>query len=67
MEFSLTKEQERRREDIIRFAQTELNHGTISAIRVFGGSGYLSETMASPIYSSTSDIQRNIIARWLGP
>lgn len=27
MEFSLTKEQERRREDIIRFAQTELNDG----------------------------------------
>ena len=136
MEFSLTKEQERRREEIVRFAETELNNGVIerdagkfqaisnaitetklrlesarlvvyraawlidqnktlladaalaklavsesfvraaeTAIRVFGGSGYLTETgveralrdaMASPIYSGTSDIQRNIIARWLG-
>jgi alkylation response protein AidB-like acyl-CoA dehydrogenase len=54
-------------ESFVRTAET--------AIRVFGGSGYLTETgveralrdaMASPIYSGTSDIQRNIIARWLG-
>jgi alkylation response protein AidB-like acyl-CoA dehydrogenase len=54
-------------ESFVRTAET--------AIRVFGGSGYLTETgveralrdaMASPIYSGTSDIQKNIIARWLG-
>jgi alkylation response protein AidB-like acyl-CoA dehydrogenase len=54
-------------ESFVRAAET--------SIRVFGGAGYLTETgveralrdaMASPIYSGTSDIQRNIIARWVG-
>jgi alkylation response protein AidB-like acyl-CoA dehydrogenase len=54
-------------ESFVRAAET--------AIRVFGGSGYMTATgverslrdaIASPIYSGTSDIQRNIIARCLG-
>lgn len=45
------------------------------AMQVFGGAGYLVEqeierelrnAMGSPIYSGTSDIQRNIIARGMG-
>ena len=47
----------------------------IDAVRTFGGQGLLEEhdverimrdALASVIYSGTSDIQRNIIARWLG-
>ena len=54
-------------ESFVRTAET--------ALRVFGGSGYMTQTgveralrdaMASPIYSGTSHIQRNIIARWAG-
>jgi len=54
-------------ESFVRTAET--------ALRIFGGSGYMTQTgveralrdaMASPIYSGTSHIQRNIIARWLG-
>jgi alkylation response protein AidB-like acyl-CoA dehydrogenase len=56
-------------------ASEALVRAAATAIRVLGGSGYLTETgveralrdaMASTIYSGTSDIQRNIIARWLG-
>ncbi len=45
------------------------------ALRIHGGAGYLNETgMARPmrdavgstLYSGTSEIQRNIIAGWLG-
>jgi alkylation response protein AidB-like acyl-CoA dehydrogenase len=48
---------------------------SIDAIRTFGGQGLLEEhdvervtrdALAGVIYSGTSDIQRNIIARWLG-
>jgi len=44
-------------------------------VRVFGGYGYTAEydvermlrdAVGSVLYSGTSDIQRNIIARWLG-
>jgi alkylation response protein AidB-like acyl-CoA dehydrogenase len=47
----------------------------LDAIRTFGASGYVVDTeleralrdaVGSTIYSGTSDIQRNIIARWLG-
>lgn len=49
--------------------------GAIDAVRIHGGKGLeiecdiertLRDAMASTIYSGTSDIQRNIIARWLG-
>ncbi len=44
-------------------------------VRTFGGYGYLTDqeverslrdAMGGTIYSGTSDMQRNIIARWLG-
>jgi alkylation response protein AidB-like acyl-CoA dehydrogenase len=47
----------------------------LDAIRTFGASGYVVDTeleralrdaVGAVIYSGTSDIQRNIIARWLG-
>jgi alkylation response protein AidB-like acyl-CoA dehydrogenase len=47
----------------------------LDAIQVFGGYGYLTEqeverelrdAVASTLYSGTSEIQRNIIARCLG-
>jgi alkylation response protein AidB-like acyl-CoA dehydrogenase len=47
----------------------------LDAIRTHGASGYvvdneleraLRDAVGSTIYSGTSDIQRNIIARWLG-
>jgi alkylation response protein AidB-like acyl-CoA dehydrogenase len=47
----------------------------LDAIRIHGGSGYLSETgverdlrdaIGGILYAGTSDIQRNIIARLLG-
>jgi alkylation response protein AidB-like acyl-CoA dehydrogenase len=47
----------------------------MDAIRTYGGSGYMSEleverdlrdAIGGTIYSGTSDIQRMIIARWLG-
>src|SRR5439155_2721438 len=56
-------------------ASESLVRAAATAIRVFGGLGYMTDTgveralrdaMASTIYSGTSDIQRNIIARWLG-
>ncbi len=48
---------------------------SLDAVRVFGGYGYTAEydvermlrdAVGSVLYSGTSDIQRNIIARWLG-
>ena len=48
---------------------------SMDAIRTYGGSGYMSEleverdlrdAIGGTIYSGTSDIQRMIIARWLG-
>jgi alkylation response protein AidB-like acyl-CoA dehydrogenase len=47
----------------------------LDALRTFGAAGYMSgseteralrDAVGSTIYSGTSDIQRNIIARWLG-
>lgn len=47
----------------------------MATLRTFGGYGYMSEygldravrdALGSPIYSGTSDMQRNTIARWLG-
>jgi len=48
---------------------------SMDAIKVHGGRGYLTEyeierdlrdAVAGPVYGGTSDIQRNIIARFLG-
>jgi alkylation response protein AidB-like acyl-CoA dehydrogenase len=56
-------------------ASESLVRAAATAVRVFGGLGYMTDTgveralrdaMASTIYSGTSDIHRNIIARWLG-
>ena len=47
----------------------------LDAIRIHGGAGYLTDTdverdlrdaIGGTLYAGTSDIQRNIIARWLG-
>ncbi len=57
------------------FASESLLSSASDAVRNLGGSGVLVETgaeralrdaVAATIYSGTSDIQRNIIARWLG-
>ena len=57
------------------FTSESLLEAAISAVRIHGGSGLFEENdveralrdaMSSTIYSGTSDIQRNIIARWLG-
>jgi alkylation response protein AidB-like acyl-CoA dehydrogenase len=49
--------------------------GAIDTVRIHGGKGLevdcdveraLRDAVACTIYSGTSDIQRNIIARWLG-
>jgi alkylation response protein AidB-like acyl-CoA dehydrogenase len=48
---------------------------TLNTIQIFGGYGYMEEyeveralrdAVASTIYSGTSEMQKNIIARWLG-
>jgi alkylation response protein AidB-like acyl-CoA dehydrogenase len=47
----------------------------LAAVQVHGGYGFMTEyevertlrdAIASTIYSGTSEMQRNIIARWLG-
>jgi alkylation response protein AidB-like acyl-CoA dehydrogenase len=57
------------------FASEASVEAALDAIRTFGASGYvvdneleraLRDAVGSTIYSGTSDIQRNIIARWLG-
>ncbi len=57
------------------FTSESLVQSSLDAIRTFGAYGILTETqveralrdsVASTIYSGTSDIQRNIVARWLG-
>ena len=57
------------------FASETSVEAALDAIRTFGASGYVVDTeleralrdaVGSTIYSGTSDIQRNIIARWLG-
>ena len=48
---------------------------SLDAIRSFGGNGYLTDfevernlrdAVGGVLYAGTSDIQRNIIAKWLG-
>jgi len=57
------------------FTSESLLQSATDVVRIYGGSGLFEEheveralrdAMASTIYSGTSDIQRNIIARWLG-
>lgn len=57
------------------FVSEALVTSAMDTLRVFGGYGILAEhdvertlrdAMASPIYSGTNDMQRNIVAGWLG-
>jgi len=57
------------------FASEALQLAAMDAIQIMGGYGYMTEyqtervlrdAVAATIYSGTSEIQRNIIARWLG-
>ena len=57
------------------FASESLLKITMDALQIFGGYGFMTEyeveravrdAMGSTLYSGTSEIQRNIIARWLG-
>ena len=57
------------------FTSESLVNAALDTVRVFGGSGLFTENdverslrdaVASVLYSGTNDIQRNIIARWLG-
>ncbi len=57
------------------FVSESLIKAALDTIQIFGGYGYMVEyeveralrdALASTIYSGTSEIQRNIIARWLG-
>jgi L-prolyl-PCP dehydrogenase len=57
------------------FVSEKLVQNALKGLSVFGGYGYLTEfdvertvrdSVASTIYSGTSDIQKNLIARWLG-
>jgi alkylation response protein AidB-like acyl-CoA dehydrogenase len=57
------------------FASESLLESAMDALRTFGGAGLshdnptqraVRDAMASVLYSGTSDVQRSIIARWLG-
>jgi alkylation response protein AidB-like acyl-CoA dehydrogenase len=57
------------------FVSESLLTSAIDAVRVLGGYGYMTEyevervlrdSMAGVIYSGTSDVQRNVVAAWLG-
>jgi alkylation response protein AidB-like acyl-CoA dehydrogenase len=57
------------------FVSEALVKSTIDALQIFGGYGFMTEyeveravrdALGSTLYSGTSEIQRNIIARWLG-
>jgi L-prolyl-PCP dehydrogenase len=57
------------------FVSESLVQGALATIQVHGGYGYMTEyeverglrdAVGSTIYSGTSEMQRNIIARWLG-
>ncbi len=57
------------------FTSEALVQTALDAVHLFGGNGYMAEydveralrdSVASTIYSGTSEVQRNIIARWLG-
>jgi L-prolyl-PCP dehydrogenase len=57
------------------FASESLVEAALSAVQVHGGYGFMTEyeveralrdAVSSTLYSGTSEMQRNIIARWLG-
>ena len=57
------------------FVSESLVQAALATVQVYGGYGYMTEyeveralrdSVASTIYSGTSEMQRNIIARWLG-
>ncbi len=57
------------------FASEALVDSALDTVRILGGSGYMAEyeaeralrdAVGGVLYSGTSDVQRNIIARWLG-
>ncbi len=57
------------------FVSESLVQGALDTMQVFGGYGYMTEydierwvrdALGSTIYSGTSEMQRNIIARWIG-
>ncbi|HET9763108.1 MAG TPA: acyl-CoA dehydrogenase family protein [Casimicrobiaceae bacterium] len=57
------------------FVSESLVHAALAAVQVHGGYGFMTEyeieralrdAVGSTIYSGTSEVQRNIIARWLG-
>lgn len=57
------------------FASESLVQSALDAVRVFGGYGFLADygieralrdSIGGVIYSGTNDVQKNIIARWLG-
>jgi alkylation response protein AidB-like acyl-CoA dehydrogenase len=57
------------------FVSESLVKTSLDAVQVFGGNGYMTEyeieralrdAIGSTIYGGTSEVQRNIIARWLG-
>ncbi|MGH7618613.1 MAG: acyl-CoA dehydrogenase family protein [Gemmatimonadaceae bacterium] len=57
------------------FVSESLVRAAMDSVQIFGGYGYMTEyeveralrdAIGSTIYSGTSEIQRNIIARWLG-
>jgi alkylation response protein AidB-like acyl-CoA dehydrogenase len=57
------------------FVSESLVQGALDTMQVFGGYGYMTEydierwvrdALSSTLYSGTSEMQRNIIARWMG-
>jgi alkylation response protein AidB-like acyl-CoA dehydrogenase len=57
------------------FVSEALLQTALETVQIYGGHGYMTENdvertlrdaVASTLYSGTSEIQRNIIARWLG-
>ena len=57
------------------FVSESLVETALDTVRVFGGYGIMTEygveralrdSIPGTLYSGTNDIQRNIIARWLG-
>ena len=57
------------------FVSESLVKAALDTVQIYGGYGYMTEyevertlrdAVASTIYSGTSEMQRNIIARWLG-
>jgi len=57
------------------FASEALVQTALDTVQIFGGNGFMTEyevertlrdAVGSKIYSGTNEIQRNIIAKWLG-